>query len=229
MSSVVFSATMVWCAVAGALAVVATAAELVGRFKDAPGRALCTAPALLYMAINGLLAMMIFAGLHYGDPPGNTFAVAEQVLLACFAARVAVRVRVAGLKGADGQISETGPGQFSERLLAAIARQLNREEAVRRLRTVSEALVGMDYQIAFGFFVSELMSAMQDLTDDEKRDIGDALQVIDSRRDLDDDTRIDMLGYLVMDYGGQDFLEQLVHLYFVRFPRHPKPSVKIAA
>jgi hypothetical protein len=228
MSSALFSSTLMWLVVASALAVIATAAELVGRFKDAPGRALRTAPAMLYMAINGMLAGMVFVGLHFANPPKNSFTMAEQVLLACFVARVVVRLRVAGLKGADGQISETGPGQFSERLLAAVTRQLNREEAVMRLRAVSEPLVGMDYQIAFGFFVSELMSAMQDLSDDDKRDIGEALQVIDSRKDLDDETRIDMLGYLVMDYGGQDFLDQLVHLYFVRFPSRQQTVARAA-
>ena len=228
MSGFLVSATMGWCAIAATMAAVAAAAELVGRFRDAPGRALKTVPGFAYVMLNGLVAAVLVFGLRRADPPSSNFAIMEQVLLACFVTRILARLRITGMKGADGSITETGPGQFSERMLAAISRDLAREKANMRLRVVSEQMVGMDYQIAYGFVVSEMMSAMQELTDAEKKDIAEALQVIDSRKDLDDDTRLDMLGFLVLDTGGEDFLNQLVKLYFVRYPRRPMPAIAAA-
>ncbi len=225
MSDFMGSATTGWCVVAGMLAALAAAAELVGRFKDAPGRAVTCSPGLAYLLLNGTLAGLVVLGLRYGNTPDNQFTIVEQVFLGCFIARVVVRMKITGLKSADGMVTETGPGQFFEKLLVAIECNLDRERANTRLRNVSEQLVGIDYANAFGFFVSELMAAMQDLSDEDKQDIGDALKVIDARTDLDDATRVDMLGFLVYDYGGEDFLERLVKLYHMRFPRRAPASL----
>lgn len=223
-----FPATIAWCVVAALLGVLAAAAELVGRFKDAPGSALRSRPGLACLLINGALASLVLLGLRYLDAPDGTFGLVAQLLLAGYVARTLVRLKITGPKGADGTLTETGPGQFFERLLAAIARELDRERASRRLRAVSERLLGVEYLHAFGFFVSELMASMQDLTEEDKRDIGEALRVIDARKDLDDATRVDMLGYLVLDYGGEESLEQLVQLYHMRFPARGV-TVKVAA
>lgn len=228
MSDWLVSATAGWCVIACMLAALAAGAELVGRFKDAPGRALRSTPGLAYLLLNGMLAGMMLLGLRYANRPENHFTIFEQVLLACFMARVVVRTRVSGLKGADGLVTETGPGQFFEKLLNAITRNLAREKANMRLHVVSEQMIGVEYGNAFGFFVSELMAADQELSDEDKQDIGEALKVIDARKDLDDGTRVDMLGFLVLDYGGPEFLEQLVKLYFVRFPRHAIPAIRAA-
>lgn len=228
MSGMLVSATLMWCAIAATMACAAAAAELVGRFRDAPGRALKTVPGFAYVMLNGLVAAVFLVGLRRGSPPESSFAIMEQVLLACLVTRIMARIRITGMKAADGSITETGPGQFTERMIAAIARDLTREKANMRLRVVSEQMVGMDYQIAYGFVVSEMMSAMQELSDAEKKDVAEALSVIDSRKDLDDDTRLDMLGFLVLDTSGEDFLNQLVKLYFVRYPRRPMPAVQAA-
>ncbi len=223
-----FPATLVWCVVAALLGVLAAAAELVGRFKDAPGSALRSTPGMACLALNGALAGLVLLGLRYVDAPDGTFGLVAQLLLAGYVTRTLVRMKITGPKGSDGTITETGPGQFSEKLLAAIARELDRERANQRLRNVSERLMGVEYAHAFGFFVSELMASMQDLTEEDKRDIGEALRVIDARKDLDDATRVDMLGYLVLDYAGEEYLEQLVSLYHVRFPARGV-TVRVAA
>ena len=227
MSDWLVSATAGWCVIAGGLSALAAAAELMGRFKDAPGRAVTCSPGVAFLLLSGLSAALVLLGLRYADEPQNTVTLLTQIFLAGFVARTISRTKITGFKGADGTVTETGPGQFFEKLLAAIARDIDRERANVRLRKVSEQLVSVDYHHAFGFFVSELLAAMQDLSDDDKQDIGDALKIIDGRKDLDDATRVDMLGYLVLDYSGVDFLEQLVKLYHVRFPR--RGAVSLAA
>jgi hypothetical protein len=228
MSDWLLNETTGWCVVAGLLAGVAAAAELVGRFKDAPGRAVTCSPGVSYLLLNGLLAGLILLGLRFGNQPQTTFSIVEQVILADFIARIVVRTKITGMKSADGMVTETGPGQFFEKLLVAIQADIDRERGNMRLRRVSEQLVAVQYQHAFGFFISELMASMQDLSDEDKADIGDALKIIDARTDLDDATRVDMLGFLVLDYGGEDFLERLVKLYHVRFP-HRMPPMPLAA
>src|SRR5262245_47385217 len=179
MDPVQFPATMVWCVVTALLAVLAAAAELVGRFKEAPGRAVRSRPGVAFLFLNGFLAALVLLGIRYMDTPQSTFALVAHVLLAGYVSRTLVRMKITGPKGADGTITETGPGQFFEKLLVAIQRDIDRDRANLRLRNVSEQLVGVDYQSAFGFFVSELMASMQDLSDEDKDDIGEALRIVD--------------------------------------------------
>src|SRR5690242_6003696 len=111
MSDWLVSATTGWCVIAGMLAALAAGAELVGRFKEAPGRALRVAPGMAYLLLNGALAALVLIGLRYGNEPQNHFTIYEQVFLACLVARIVVRTRITGLKSADGVVTETGPGQ----------------------------------------------------------------------------------------------------------------------
>ena len=218
MSDWLVSATAGWCVIAGVLSALAAAAELMGRFKEAPGRAVTCSPGVAFLLLSGLSAGLVLLGLRYLDEPQNTVTLLTQIFLAGFVARTISRTKITGFKGADGTVTETGPGQFFEKLLVAIEADIDRERGNLRLRKVSEQLVGIDYASAFGFFISELMAAMQELSDEDKADIGDALKVIDARRDLDDATRVDMLGFLVLDYGGEALLARLVRLYHTRFP-----------
>jgi hypothetical protein len=204
-------------AAAVALAVFAACAELIGRFRDAPSRVIGSRPGLLYLTLNALLAAVVLAGLRYADPPRIGLPAIEQVLLAGFGARLILRTKVVGARGKEGA-DDSGPGAVFERLLATISRSADRGRATDRMRLVRESLTGVNWIEIRDFFPAELVGALQDLTEKEKDEIRKAREVIEGHPDLDDLTRVHLLGYLILTYGGEEFLRQLASLYRERYP-----------
>jgi hypothetical protein len=204
-------------AASAALAVFAACAELIGRFRDAPSRVIGSRPGLLYLALNALLAAVVLAGLRYADPPKAGLPALEQVLLAGFGARLILRTKVVGARGKEGA-DDTGPGAVFERLLASISRSADRGRAKDRLQLVRKHLTDVDWIEIRDFFPAELVGALQDLADKEKDEIRKAREVIEGHPDLDDLTRVHLLGYLILTYGGEDFLRELASLYRERHP-----------
>jgi hypothetical protein len=204
-----------------ALAVFAACAELIGRFRDEPTRVIFSRPGLLYLLLNAVLAAVALGCLRYADPPKSPASVFEQLFLAGFGARVLLRTKVVGAQGKDGA-ADTGPGAVFERLLARISRSADRSRATYRLQLVRELLDGVDWIKIRAFFPAELGGALQDLADQEKEEIRVARNRIEGQADLDDLTRVHLLGYLILTFGGEEFLKELASLYRKRFP--PGPS-----
>ncbi len=206
---------------AAALAVVAAASELIGRFRDEPLRVVGSRPGLVYLLLNALLAAVVLIALRYVSPPATAIAALEQVLLAGFGARILVRTKIIAARGKDGTTEETGPGLFFERLLGSISRTADRGRAADRLKLVATLLEGVTWEHARTFFLAELAGAMQDLTAQEKTAIQTNFEAMSTQAGLDDATRVNLLGYLVLDYGGETFLRELASLYRKRFPVVP--------
>lgn len=206
------------------LAGFSAASELIGRFKDEPLKVLIGWPGLFYLAFNAGLSAAVLLILRSGSPPGSAAVAWEQVLLAGFGARVIVRTKIVGYRSKGGTEQDIGPGAVFEKVLAAISREADRGRAGDRLAIIRPLLDGVRFEHARPFFVDELVAAMQDLSEEEKKQINDNLDLIDGRTDMDEETRVDLLGYLILGYGGEDFLRQLVELYRDRFPEPTQPS-----
>lgn len=202
-----------------ALAVLGAASELMGRFRDEPLRIVYSRPGILYLFLNAVLAVIVLAALRYASRPQTGILALEQVILAGFGARFLVKTKVVGWRGRDGKSEDIGPGTFFERMLTSISRTADRGRAADRLRFVSELLDGIAWEQARTLFAVEMAGAMQDLTDEEKSLIQKNLRIIDTKRDLDDSTRVHLLGYLILEYAGEEFLRVLADLYFRRHPK----------
>jgi hypothetical protein len=82
----------------------------------------------------------------------------------------------------------------------------------------------MEWHNVRDFFPAELGGAMQDLTQQEKEQIKQARDTIESRAVTDKVTKMHLLGYLILEFGGKEFLDQLTKLYWERFPRSETAS-----
>lgn len=200
------------------LAVLSAISELVGRFRDAPVRVVISWPGVLFLALNAALAGVVLAVLRAGEDPASAQAAGEQVLLAGFGARIITRLKVVGYRARDGTQNDVGPGAVFEKVIEAVSRAADRDRASDRLKNIRPLLDGVKWGTARSFFTLEMAAAMQDLSDEEKTEINRNLELIDSMGDVDEDTRVDLLGYLVLDFAGQAFLESLVGQYQKRFP-----------
>lgn len=201
-----------YCA-AGALAALASASELMARFKDEPLKVLLRLSGATYLVLNAALAAVVLLGLRFASEPKTATLALEQVFLAGFGARVIARTKVVGFRGKDGEAEEIGPGAAFEQLLAAVSREADRDRAAERLDAVSSLLEGIPWEWARVAFVAEMAGAMQDLTEAEQTHIKENFGVIAGSADLDDATRLDLLGFLVLNYAGEEFLKRLVTLY----------------
>jgi hypothetical protein len=204
-------------AAAAVLAVFSAAAELMGRFKDEPLRVLVGRPGLFYLLVNAALAAVVLLALRFASKPNNATLALEQVLLAGFGARILIRTKVVSLRGREGT-EEIGPGMVFEQLLSTISREADRDRAGARLKTVTKHLDGLTYAQARPVFLAEIAGAMQDLTAAEKTSLTESLKTIDGNADLNDGTRLDLLGFLVLDYAGEGFLAALAALVRTRAP-----------
>jgi hypothetical protein len=207
-------------AAAAGLAVFAAAAELIGRFRDEPFRVVFSRPGSIYLLLNAALAAVVLAGLRYVETPRTGVAAMEQLLLAGFGARVVLRTKLVSARGKEG-VDESGPGAVFEKLLATISRSADRNRATRRLQLVSKLLAEVDWLKIRDFFPAELAGALQDLTAKEIAEIAKAREFIEGHPDLDEHTRVDLLGYMILAFGGEEFLEELSRLYRERFPTGP--------
>jgi hypothetical protein len=205
---------------AAGLAVLAAAAELIGRFRDEPYRVVFSRPGSAYLLVNAALAAIVLGGLRFADPPRAGLPALEQLLLAGFSARVILRTKLVRAQGKEG-VDESGPGAVFERLLATISRSADRNRATRRLQLVTKLLAGVEWLKVRDFFPAELGGALQDLTAKEIEEVQKARGVIEGR-DIDDFTRVHLLGYLILAFGGEEFLKELAGLYRERFPSDPE-------
>jgi hypothetical protein len=200
---------------AGGLAAAASASELIGRFRDEPFQAVSSRPGALYLLVNALLGAIVLAALRLAEPANTGVSALEQVLLAGFGARIILRAKLVKVRGKQGT-EESGPGEAFDRLLATIRRSADRDRAAQRLKLVSSLLAGMDWIKVRDFFPAEMGGAMQALTDDEQETIRKTRETIEAQKD--DLTRIHLLGYLILEFGGKEFLTELAGLYRKRFP-----------
>src|SRR6185369_13556319 len=184
-----------------------------GRFRDKPLRVVRSGPGLGYLGLNALLALVVLAALRYATPPQAGLAALEQVLLAGFGARILARTKVVGSRGKDGSQEEIGPGPVFDRLLASISRTADRDRAAERLEMVADVLQGIAWESARPLFIAEMAGAMQDLNEQENAAIHESLGIMENQPTLDDTTRVHLLGYLVLNYGGEDFLRKLAKIY----------------
>ena len=169
-------------------------------------------PGFAYIALNVGLGLIVLWLLRLASHPGTNVAGLQQVFLAGFGARVIVRTKVATWPAGGGKTEDIGPGAFFDRILVAISRAADRDRAEERINLVASELKGVAWSTARPLFVAEMAAAMQDLTPDEKKQISENVNDIDTREGLDDETRLDLLGYLVLDYAGEPFFKKLVVL-----------------
>jgi hypothetical protein len=132
-----------------------------------------------------------------------------------------------GSRAKDGSQEEIGPGPVFDRLLASISRTADRDRAAERLEMVADVLQGIAWENARPLFIAEMAGAMQDLTEQENSAIHESLDIMENQPTLDDTTRVHLLGYLILNYGGEDFLRKLAEIYRQRYGSGvaPAPSV----
>jgi hypothetical protein len=189
-------------------------AELVSRYRDAPGAAIRTWAAMLYVAIKILaslgaygLAKVLNLDLGAGngrDPSGWGLAVLSGIsAMAIF--RSSLFVRRIGVKDVG-----VGPSSFLQIFLNAADAEVDRQRAVLRGSAVNRITAGLDYRKTFAALPPYCLALMQNLSDDAQRDLAKALDLLDKDA-MPNELKVAVLGLELVNVVGVAVLEQAVH------------------
>jgi hypothetical protein len=161
-----------WLAVA-ILGALAGATELIARYRDSPGRALATAPAILYVAINALasvaaLGVVRVFGWEFGVSPDNPAQLRlTQALIAGFGALALFRTSLFTVRQGGDELS-IGPSSVLKSILGASDRAVDRIRAQSRATVVARAMDGVSFDKAYQELPTVVLALMQNLSPDEQ-------------------------------------------------------------
>jgi hypothetical protein len=202
-------------AVVGALGGALGVAELVSRYKDAPGLALRTIPALFYIAINIGASLGAFAfakvfhwNLNLGDA-NNTVAAQWTLVLVCGLSSMALFRSSLFVRRIGDRDVGVGPSSFLQVFLNATDAEVDRRRAVVRADSVSRVVQNIDYRKAYDALPPYCLALMQNLSDDAQRDLRKALELLD-KDPMSPDLKLRVLALELLNVVGIAVLEQAI-------------------
>lgn len=197
---------------AAALGALVGAGEIVSRYRDAPRKALETAPAAVYLLVNLSASVAALAAVRLG---GVDFGIAGKALVRW------VQVVAAGLGSMallrtsfftarrGGQDFQVGPGGFLQILLDAADRSVDRSRARDRSELITELMGEISFARAHVALPAYCLALMQNLAHEEQESL--ARQIAELRRSpTDDRTKAKILGLTLMNFVGRDVLIEAI-------------------
>jgi len=156
------------------------------------------------------LALIRTFGWTFGmNASGSAVAVAwTQVLVAGVSAMALFRTSLFTVRAGDRDIG-VGPSSFLQIFLAAADREVDRMRARSRAGTVSEIMKGVSYRKAFQALPTYCLALMQNVSDDDQRELRRALETLDSQQ-VDETLKARILGLELMNVVGKDVLTAAV-------------------
>jgi hypothetical protein len=180
--------------------------ELVSRYRDAPEQAVRTKPAVIYVLLNAVAAVVAFVLVlafdvvkGTGDGPAIT-----RVLLAGFGAMAFFRTSIFTIRVGDQDVS-IGPVAFLQIVLHAADRAVDRVRADARAKAVAACMAGVSFDKAQAALPAFCMALMQNVPAEEQNDVGDAVKILQVSN-MDDQTKAKNLGLVLMKVVGQQVL-----------------------
>lgn len=187
--------------------------ELVGRYRDEPGRAVNSRPAYVYMAINGAasaaaLGLAHIFGWTFGAAPGTDQARATQVLVAGFGAMAVFRSSLFLYRVGTKEVG-IGPVAFLQVMLEATDRGVDRHRAQARSEWVRKVMDGLQFNEIAISLPAYAIGLMQNLSQQDQSVL--STRVGDVRASPQDDRmKVMSLGLLVLDAVGEEVLAEAV-------------------
>jgi hypothetical protein len=200
--------------------------ELIARYKDNPGRAIRTPPALVYVAINGLASLFALTALVTFGWTADTSATPEAqrlvlILAAGFGAMALFRSSLFVVRVGSTDVG-VGPVALLQILLAATDRGVDRKRASDRAEKVVQIMKDLEFAVAYNALPPFAIMLMQNLSAEDKIAMGNQVVGLAEPKGVPEQTKILNLGLMLMNYVGEEVLEDAVR--GVRGERKPETS-----
>jgi hypothetical protein len=166
-----FRANLWFVALSAALGAAVGASELVSRYRDDPMRALRTAPALTYIALNALVSGCIYGLItHYAKTmfPALAKDPLMRSITAGFGAMAILRSKFFTVRTAGGEEVGIGPDAAVSAFLSAADRGVDRARAQRRLDLVFRSADRIPRLEDIKDYIKVALLSFQNLTDRDK-------------------------------------------------------------
>jgi hypothetical protein len=192
---------------AAALGGVVGASELISRYKDDPGAALKTWPAILYIAVNSAAAAgalgLIRANGWFGPSRWT------QIMMAGIGAMAFFRTSLFIVRAGDRDVG-VGPSGFLQIFLGAADRSVDRKRAAARSDAVADVMKGIDFAKARRGLPAYCLTLMQNVPPEEQQVLERALEALD-KRDAEPNVKALLLGLELINVVGIDVLTTAVN------------------
>lgn len=193
----------------------AGAADVLSRYRDEPFAAATTRYGLLYIALNGGIAFLVYAGFGFETTAdGSSPAFADNVYLNAIVtgsgAMLILRSKLFTIRSEGGKDIAFGPAVIVDAVLAALDRGIDRSRASARHKRVFDSLNGVDdFDGTVAYFQMSLLS-FQNLTQQEKADL---VAVIDEYKEVErwsPALKTMAIGFAILTLAGEDNFDQFV-------------------
>jgi hypothetical protein len=195
-----------WAAVAALGGIVGTS-ELTSRYKDNPGSALRSYPAIFYIAINSAASAGALGLIH----ANGWFAASRwtQILMAGVSAMAFFRTSLFIVRAGDRDVG-VGPSGFLQIFLGAADRSVDRGRAAARSDAVATVMKGIDYTKARQALPAYCLGLMQNVSPEDQQVLKQALEMLDKREDVQASVKALLLGLELINVVGVDVLTTAV-------------------
>jgi hypothetical protein len=206
------STTVVDCLLVVALGTGVGLTEILTRYRDQPWRVAGSPPALAYLAVNALAALGALAlirGLNWTFGVGQDAASQlrwTQVLVAGFGSAALFRTALFTVRQGNQEFS-VGPSTLLTTLLKTVDRGIDRRRAKERL---SIQLCNFSFQRDHQALTLYCLGAMQNLSTDEARGLGEQSQALQQRNDIDDKVKARLFSLDLMTLVGAATLKEAI-------------------
>jgi hypothetical protein len=186
-------------------------AELIARYRDEPRRALMTIPAIFYLLLNALAAVVALGLIRvFGWSFGATGDALHwtQVLAAGFGSMALFRTSLFVVRAGNEDIG-IGPNGFLQVLLAAADRGVDRLRAQDRAPRVGAIMAAVSFDKAYEALPAHCLALMQNLSQEEQKRLAEQVgKLRDSK--MSAQLKTQLLGLALMNAVGEDVLQASV-------------------
>ena len=184
-------------------------AEIIGKFKDAPWKALRTSQAVWYLAFNGTVsAFAVYVLTLSGWKSVEPLERLKLVVAGGLGAMVVMRSKLFSGKVGDQDIS-FGPEQIVKVYLDFMERDIDRIRAQSRIDFVRETMEPLKFEEVKEYTLTMLDSA-QTLSAEKRTEIKNGVGTIASSMDIaKPENKAFSLGFLLSKEMGEDFVRKL--------------------
>lgn len=197
---------------AGLLAALVGAGELLQRYRDAPFNALITIAGLGYLTLHVVAGMGAYLALH----SGNVLQLAQQgpldwreILTAGFGTLAFFRSAFFTVRMDDKDVG-MGPGTVLQQLLTATDRAVDRIRAEPRSAAVREIMQDVDFDLAAASLPELCFNLMQNVSPEEREAFAERVADLRKTAEMDTKAKAYSLGLGLMNIVGEKVLRQAV-------------------
>jgi hypothetical protein len=194
-----------WAAVA-VLGGVIGASELISRYKDAPGAAIKSWPAILYISINSVASVSALGLARVNGWFGASRWT--QILMAGVSAMAFFRTSLFVVRAGDRDVG-VGPSGFLQIFLAAADRAVDRKRAAARSDAVAQVMKDVDFTKALKALPPYCVALMQNVSPEDQQVLNRVLEALD-KREGEPSVKALLLGIELINVVGVDVLTTAV-------------------